>query len=78
MDGYGQPEFQSPWGGGIDVKVLDKRRFRRTKGNPGAVGDGFKVEKKKGKKEIVPIYFQAQCSQDLVRLRFPFFILQSY
>ncbi|GAA6053401.1 hypothetical protein JCM3770_002305 [Rhodotorula araucariae] len=32
---YGQVEFESPWGGGIDVRVLDVRRFRSSEGRIG-------------------------------------------
>ncbi|KAK4050608.1 hypothetical protein OIV83_003334 [Microbotryomycetes sp. JL201] len=29
---YGQSEFESPWAGGIDVKVLDRKRFKTSSG----------------------------------------------
>lgn len=32
--GYGQSEFESAWGGGVDVRVLDPRRFRKSVGAP--------------------------------------------
>ncbi|GAA6008812.1 uncharacterized protein JCM10292_004679 [Rhodotorula paludigena] len=33
--GYGQVEFESPWDGGIDVRVLDPKRFRTSTGRLG-------------------------------------------
>lgn len=32
--GYGQSEFESAWGGGVDVRVLDPKKFKTTVGVP--------------------------------------------
>lgn len=57
--GYGQAEFESPWAGGMDVKVLDRKRYRTSTGKL----DGHAFTRAR---ESEAIYFQCQCCEDLV------------
>ncbi|KAL8278784.1 hypothetical protein RQP46_008853 [Phenoliferia psychrophenolica] len=56
--GYGQAEFESPWAGGMDVKVLDRKLYRTSTGKL----DGHAFTRAR---ESEAIYFQCQCCEDL-------------
>lgn len=58
--GYGQSQFQSAWGGGMDVKVLDRKRFRSSTGRDGGSFGGVM--------NSPAIYLHCACCEDLVRL----------
>ncbi|KAK4699720.1 hypothetical protein P7C70_g6537, partial [Phenoliferia sp. Uapishka_3] len=56
--GYGQTEFESPWAGGMDVKILDRKRFRTSTGK--LEGNAW------GRAEAgKAIYFQCKCCEDI-------------
>ena len=60
--GYGQSQFRSAWGGGTDVKVLDRRMFRSSTGKDGGSFGGVM--------NSPAIYLHCACCEDLVRLLF--------
>ncbi|GAA5832510.1 hypothetical protein JCM11251_001353 [Rhodosporidiobolus azoricus] len=57
---YGQVEFESPWDGGVDVKVLDPKRFRTSEGRLGR--KTFDFEKKEG---VEKLYWHCVCCGDV-------------
>ncbi|KAM0753511.1 hypothetical protein T439DRAFT_353309 [Meredithblackwellia eburnea MCA 4105] len=57
--GYGQTEFESPWAGGLDVKVLDRKRFRTSTGRL----DGHAFSRAMASQAL---YFQCTCCEDQV------------
>ncbi|BGP41186.1 hypothetical protein JCM10449v2_005160 [Rhodotorula kratochvilovae] len=57
--GYGQVEFESPWGGGIDVRVLEARRFRSSEGKLGR--RLFEFEKERAGEAL---YWHCECCGD--------------
>lgn len=59
---YGQVEFESPWDGGLDVRVLDAKRFKTSEGRLGR--KVFDFEKKKGADAL---YWHCACCGDEVR-----------
>ncbi|GAA6040288.1 hypothetical protein JCM8097_009402 [Rhodosporidiobolus ruineniae] len=56
---YGQIEFESPWDGGLDVRVLDPKRFRTSEGRLGR--QVFDFEKKRGEGKL---YWHCVCCGD--------------
>ncbi|KAM0791702.1 hypothetical protein ACM66B_003974 [Microbotryomycetes sp. NB124-2] len=56
---YGQSEFESPWAGGIDVKVLDRKRFRTSSGKLS------KLEWEKDQQDLA-LYHHCVCCGDAV------------
>lgn len=59
--GYGQVEFESPWDGGLDVRILDVKKFRTSSGRLGR--KQFDFEKKRREEAL---YFHCLCCGDVV------------
>lgn len=66
--GYGQVEFESPWDGGLDVRILDVKKFRTSSGRLGR--KQFDFEKKRHEEAL---YFHCRCCGDVVSLSLPRF-----
>ncbi|BGP25599.1 hypothetical protein Rt10032_c06g2984 [Rhodotorula toruloides] len=58
--GYGQVEFESPWEGGLDVRILDVKKFRTSSGRLGR--KQFDFEKKRREEAL---YFHCLCCGDV-------------
>ncbi|GAA5961657.1 hypothetical protein JCM21900_004631 [Sporobolomyces salmonicolor] len=59
-DTYGQSEFESPWDDGLDVRVLDRKKFRT---NDGKLGRRmFEFEKRAGDQAV---YWHCSCCGDV-------------
>ncbi|GAA5922535.1 hypothetical protein JCM1841_006191 [Sporobolomyces salmonicolor] len=59
-DTYGQSEFESPWDGGLDVRVLDRKKFRTNDGK--LERRMFEFEKRAGDQAV---YWHCSCCGDI-------------
>ena len=59
---YGSASFESPWDGGIDVRVLDPQRFKTSEGRLGRRLFAFEKERQRE-----TLYWHCACCGDSVR-----------